>query len=114
MPVIFIAHTVLCERYFGISPDTPESSIFVGLSWLRRLPASNGEQGVAANGRQRSVQNSCLVPPVVGLTQGFKVGEDTIVHCIVVGKCSLPPQESGFGTGCLHFGLIALLRCPHA
>jgi len=29
--------------------------------------SSNGEQGVAANGRQRPVQKSCLIPPVAGL-----------------------------------------------
>jgi hypothetical protein len=38
------------------------------LSLLRRLPAPNGEQGVAANGRQRPVRNSCLISPVAGLS----------------------------------------------
>ena len=43
------------------------SSIVVCLSWLRERPAPNGEQGGAANGRQRLTRKVTFVPPVAGL-----------------------------------------------
>ena len=58
----------------------------VCLSWLRRLPAPNGEQGGAANGRQRLARKFTSSPPVAGLGRWNYTSSVRPWH-VIVGHC---------------------------